>query len=160
MRYYQAGDHLIQMNPENPEKTYRIKNTTERGQVLSEEDFINSKPKELNKQKFSQLMNQYFVTVKHEWKHDHSMYRKLPNFETGEFGECTNYDMVKIPKHNVGIHKDVILVYHWGNIYYLRWSYCGYINGYLIDIRTHNMVRWTKPKHCAPVFKIDAKVIV
>ena len=158
MKYYLAGDLLVTTNPESEHQIFRVRNTTERGKIITPDQFHELKPRELKNQRFSELMNIYFRDIKHEWVHDYSRYRKLPNFEVNHRGSPTNYKWEDLPKHQLpGWYGDMILVYHWGNIYYLQWSYNGYKSGQLADIYTQDHARWVRPQNCAPIFNIGTK---
>ena len=54
--------------------------------------------------------------------------------------------------------KNMVLVYHWGRIYYHTVSYNGYVQGQLVTTDDkHNFVRWARLRNCAPIFCVDDK---
>lgn len=162
MKYYQADKKLIHYNPES--EVYKIRNVIneQANKFLSLEEFKKLKSKEIKKDEFSRLMNIFYKSVKEEWIHNYTRYKNLDNYETDKDGCCTNYDFNKLPKHNPegSFYKNLILVYHWGKIYYFNWSYGGYPQGQLMEPNTLEWVRWAKPKHCSPIFNIDKHLIV
>lgn len=164
MRYYQADDKLIQFNPET--NVYRIRNSIKNeSKLLTEEDFKELIVTELKKQNFSEKMNVFFKNVKEQWIFKGTRYRKLDNFEVDRKGECTNYNLNDIPKHNplngeYSWNKDFILVYHWGRVYLFNYSYNGYPQGQLFNADTGQVCQWCKPKNCAPIFNVDKHLIV
>jgi len=161
MIYYKSGDKLIQYNPET--NVYKLRNTIERIDTrISKEDFILLDAKQIKKQEFSRLMNIFFKDIKHEWVHDHSKFRKLPNFESNGHNLSTNYILGKdIPYHTSekSYYSNFILVYHWGKVYYHTVSYNGDDRGCLLDINTLKHLRWAQLKHCAPIQNINTKKI-
>ncbi|MCK9447207.1 hypothetical protein M0Q50_10175 [bacterium] len=162
MKYFKSeDDKLIQYNIET--NVYKIRNTIKKGQVLTQEDFEKLSTKQIKKDEFSRLMNIYFKNVKHEWKYEYSDFRKMDNFEEDNYSLSKNYTLGRdIPYHIIpGMEwiGKVLLVYHWGNIYYHTISYNGYQQGQLIHPTTHELVRWAKLKHCSPVFNIGTKKI-
>lgn len=161
MNYYKANDLLIQFNPDTG--VYKVRNSIERKTtVLSVEEFKSLNAEKLKKQKFCELMNIYFKNVKHDWDFEGVHYRKLENFEKNEANMCTNYDYMKLPRHIFEQHPhlgSLILVYHWGRVYYMLFSYGGYEQGILYDTVTLKHIQWAKPKHCAPIFNEQTKKI-
>lgn len=158
MKYYIAEDKkLYQFNPET--RVARLRSTIGK-QVIETSEFENLKKIEIKKQEFSRLMNLFFNNLKHEWEFEGVRYKKLPNFESNEHFTCTNYEFAKLPRHKDHYGYSLFLVYHWGRVYYFTWSYNGYPQGQLIDIKTDKVVRWAKPKHCAPILNIETNKIV
>ena len=106
-------------------------------------------------------MNVFFKDVKHHWEFGGTKFRKMPNFESNGYRLSTNYDLGKdVPYHKIESMPymgNVILVYHWGRIYYHSISYNGYAQGQLINPKTFELVRWAQLKHCAPVFNKKKK---
>ncbi len=159
MKFYQTPDNkLIQFNPETG--VYKLRNTIEREDTrITQEDFAKMSANLIKRDKFSQLMNEYYKNVKHHWVYEFTKFRKMPNFESNEDNLVLGKD---IPLHKIpGMEflGDVVLVYHWGKVYYHTISYNGYKSGQLIDPRTFSLVRWAQLKHCAPIFNIDSKKI-
>ncbi len=150
---------LINFNPETG--TYRVLNRKE-NQMLTKEDFALLKTKKLNVSKFSELVNIYFKNVKHEWIYQGEKFKKMPNFEANDYSFSTNYKIgVDVPFHEgVASYEKVILVYHWGKVYYHTISYNGYKQGQLIDSIKKDYVRWAQLKHCAPIFNITQNKIM
>lgn len=162
MRYYKTEDEkLIQFNPET--KVYKLRNTIEKVDSRISPDELPKDMKEIKKNEFSRLMNEFFKSVKHSWVHDGCKFRKLDNFESDGIFLTKNYVLGKdIPYHEISEMKwigKVVLVYHWGKVYYHTISYNGYKQGQLIDPYTKEFVRWAQLKHCAPIFNEDTKTI-
>jgi hypothetical protein len=160
MRYYKTDDgKLIQFNPET--KVYKLRNTIEKVDTRISPDQLDLH--EIKKDKFSLLMNEFFKSVKHSWVHNSCKFRKLDNFESDGISLSTNYVIGKdIPLHEIDDMKwigKVILVYHWGKVYYHTISYNGYKQGQLIDPYTKQLVRWAQLKHCSPIFNEETKTI-
>jgi len=168
MKYYKSAidDKLIQFNPET--KVYKTRNYTEKiNPVLTLEEFNLLNPKEVKKQEFCRLMNEYYKNVKHSWEYEGKKFRKLDNFEAKNYSLSANYDLGKdVPYHDLSdgnkwhYKKNLILVYHWDRIYYHTISYGGYKQGQLLDPKTLNGVRWAQLKHCAPIFDVELKKII
>ncbi len=162
MKYYKTEDLLIQLNPET--KVYKIRNNVGiETKLLTKEEFEASNAIEIKKPKLCELMNQYFKDVKHSWVYKGVRFKKLPNFEGNGINACTNYNFKKdILKHELEDKKygKLAMVYHWGRVYYFTWSYNGYPQGQLINPTTLELVRWARPKHCAPILNEDTNVIV
>lgn len=162
MEYFKAEDKLIQYNPLT--KVYKIRNTIDKeNKVISSDDFAKLKKFKINKVKFCTLMNVYFKKVKESWQYQGKPFRKLDNFEFDKKGHLINYDYSKLPRHHVSgseYYGDLFLVYHWGHVYYFTWSYNGYPQGRLINPSTMEVVRWAKPKNCAPIFDEIRKKII
>lgn len=156
MKYYITDDNkLIHFNPET--KVYKVMNTISRDDKRISPE--NLSLHEIDKNKFSRLMNEFFKSVKHQWVYKSVRFRKLDNFDTNGYLLSKNYVLGKdVPYHDSSFGK-VILVYHWGKVYYHTVSYNGYKQGQLIDINTNKIVRWAQLKHCAPIFNEDTKTI-
>lgn len=163
MKYYKTTEgQLIQYNPET--KVYKVRNNIERVDTrIAAEDFEKLTKTEVKRNEFSRLMNVFFKDVKHHWEFGGTKFRKMPNFESNGYRLSTNYDLGKdVPYHKIESMPymgNVILVYHWGRIYYHSISYNGYAQGQLINPKTFELVRWAQLKHCAPVFNIDTKKV-
>jgi hypothetical protein len=164
-KYYKSGDNkLIQFNLET--KIYKLRNNIEKIDTrISQEDFNNLNTIEIKRDKFSQLMNEYFRDLpKHQWQFDYNNFKKLPNFEAKNSSISDNYILGKdIPYHKIEGKEylgNLILVYHWGRVYYHTISYSGYPQGQLINPKTLEIVRWAKLKNCAPIFNIERKKII
>lgn len=164
MKYYTSEcGKLIQFNPET--NVYKIRNSIEKtDKRLSLEEFNQLNTKSIKMPEFSRLMNIYFKNIKHSWVHNETNYRKLDNFETKDYNLSVNYVLGKdVPYHELENKKylgNLILVYHWGKIYYFTISYNGYEQGQLIDPYTLELVRWAQLKHCSPIFNEGTKKIV
>ncbi len=157
MKYYKVDDgRLIQFNPET--NIYKIRNNIEKIDTrLSVEEFNLLDTKQIKRNEFSRLMNIYFKDIKHEWEYDGKKFCKLSNFESKEFNQDFNF-YKDVPRHNLkewSWLKNLVLVYHWGKIYYHTISYNGEGVGQLINPKTMELVRWCKLKHCAPVYNLQ-----
>ena len=161
-KYYQTNDFLIQFNPTT--QVARIKNNIGlTHSILSAEELSTLAKQEIKKQEFSRRLNEYFKQTPHSWEYEGVPFRKLDNFESNEVTSCANYNWQDIPKHQLPEKRylgSLLLVYHWGRVYYFTWSYGGYPQGQLIDPRTLEIVRWAKPKHCAPILNEVTKQII
>lgn len=169
MKYFKSEcGKLIQYNHET--NVYKTRNVIERIDTrLTEEEVLNLNCTVVKKQEFSRLMNVFYKNVKHEWKFDYSTYRKLDNFEDENSCLSSNYILGgkkgnhnSVPYHVIEgkehlVH--VVLVYHWGKVYYHTVSYNVYEQGQLICTKTFNLVRWAKLKHCAPIMNTNSKRI-
>lgn len=163
-RYYKTEDgKLISFN--STTNVYKWRNTIEKiDKRISTEDFQNLKTQELKLNEFSRLMNNFFKNVKHEWEYEGVKYRAIDNFESSKHAFSTNYILGKdIPFHSFEQLKyigQVIMVYHWGKVYYHTISYGGYPQGQLINPKTFDIVRWCQLKHCRPIFNTQTKKII
>lgn len=158
IKYFKTDVHLIQYNMDTD--VYKIRNTNSKEKVLTKEQFEALNAQKVNHQEFSRLMNVYYKNNKESWIHDGVSFRKLDNFET----EGSPYSYSNMPDHNknneiASYLGKLILVYHWGKVYYFTWSYNGYAQGQLIDPYTKLIVRWAQAKHCAPVFNEQTKQV-
>jgi len=136
-------------------KIWRLRNGDSAKQVISEGDLDKVELTQIKRQEFSRLMNIHYSKVKHNWEFNGNKFRKLDNFES------TDYVLGKdVPLHDLGALGRCLLVYHWGRVYYHTISYNGYPQGQLIDVNTLKIHRWTKLKHCAPIFNTKEKTIV
>lgn len=163
MKYYKTNtDLLVQFNSES--NIYKIRNIiSKENHILSKNEFEALNPVLIKKQNFCEQMNVYFKNIKHKWIYNGVHFRKLDNFETKKWNLCANYDWQKIPKHtieNKSYLGKLILVYHWGHVYYFTFSYNGESRGQLIEPKTFELVQWAQPKHCAPIFNVDIKKII
>lgn len=164
MKHYISEDQniLIQFNPETG--VYKQRNHSSKElKHFTEKEFKSLNPKQIKRQEFSRLMNIHFKNVKHSWKYDHSHFRKLPNFESSDYNLIINYNLKDIPKHRIEGKEylgELLLVYHWGKVYYFTLSYNGYAQGQLICPTTHQLVRWARARHCAPIFNEGTKKIM
>lgn len=158
MNYFKTENKLIQYNPET--KIYKIRNNVKNSIVLTIEEFKSLNAQKISKQNFCEEMNLYFKNVSNTWTFEGKEYRKLDNFESSMYNFSNNYIIGKdIPYHDINNQK-VILVYHWGKVYYHTISYNGYKQGQLICPYTFKYVQWSQLKHCAPVFDIKTKQII
>lgn len=162
MKYYKAGEMLIQYNSET--HVYRQGNTVASGSnVIPTEigDALENKVA-IKKAEYSRLMNIFFKDVAHTWVYKGVRYRKIPNFEVNGHN-CANYKFAELPKHTFpdrAFSGPLLFVYHWGKPYYFLYSYGGYPQGILFDTVTLQQCRWAKPQHCSPIFNEDTKRIV
>ena len=105
----------------------------------------------------------YFYTTEELRKLKLESFRKMDNFEDDGYSMSANYVLGKdVPYHIIpGMEwiGNVILVYHWCNVYYHTISYNGYSQGRLIHPTTNQDVRWAKLKHCSPIFNTVNKKI-
>lgn len=148
--YHTACGLLIQYNKETD--VYKRRNRIDADDPRISNELFDTYDKTLIKrQEFSRLMNIWYANVDHRWKHDHSWFRKLPNFESTD---CSYTLGKSVPMHifENQYPPKLILVYHWGKVYYHTISYNGEDVGLLICPYTMNAVRWAKLKHCAPIF--------
>ena len=169
MNYFknlETGD-LIQYNPET--EVFKIRNSIDRtDHRISSEEFnkfrLSGNIINLNKNKFSQAMNVWYKDIEHEWVFEGKNFKKLPNFESSDFRLSNNYILGKdVPYHEIEGKKwlgEVILVYHWGKVYYHTVSYNGDKQGQLIDTKNFQLVRWAQLKHCSPILNVDKNKIV
>ena len=124
---------------------------------INEDELMSIENKtKIKRQKFNELKNIYYSNIKEEWEYKGEKYRNLPNFDM----ECTNYKWHQLPKYKIGYNDGLILVYHQGDVFYFNWSYGGYPNGQLFSTKDNRLVKWVKPKNCAPIFNINKKQIV
>jgi len=152
---------IIQHNKET--ETYTIRNNIKlKDKRISFDDFILLKTKKIGHQEYCRLMNMYFRDIKETWIFEGKEYQSLDNFERTNVSLSANYQVGKeIPFHDIGkIKRNVILVYHWGHVYYHDLSYNGYKQGYLYDTKTLKPVQWCQLKNCAPIFDKQRKKIV
>jgi len=131
--------------------------------LIEYDEFVKWEKRELKKQDFSRLMNEYFRDVKHHWEYSGKKFRKMENFEQKGNSLSSNYQLGKqVPYHKLEKKEwlgNLILVYHWGRIYYHTISYGGEGVGQLVCPKTFNLLRWCRLKHCSPVFCITDKRI-
>jgi hypothetical protein len=122
---------------------------------ISSEDFNKLQKIQIKNQKFSKLMNDYYRTVKESWSYQHKNYRNLANFDP-----TVDYNM---PRHNIDTlpYKDkLIMVYHWGKVYFYLSNHNSNGRGQLICPKTLKIVRWVRLQNCAPIFDEDLKKII
>lgn len=157
MKYFlTTDDKLLQLNPETG--VYRLRNTIERDkEVISKETFDSFDKKQIKKDEFSRLMNIYFKGVKHEWEYDSKKFRKMDNFGVTDYILGKDVPFHKLEKFQ---YDRLILIYHWGRIYYHLINYGGYGVAQLVCSRTHKLLnRWVRLKHASPIFCITDKRI-
>ena len=159
MKYFKSEcGKLIQYNHETG--VYKIRNAIKHIDTrLTEEEVLNLNCVVVKKQEFSRLMNVFYKNVKHKWKFDYSTYRKLDNFEDENSCLSSNYILGGKKGNHNSVPYHVVLVYHWGNVYYHTVSYNGYEQGQLICMKTFKLVRWAKLKHCAPIMNTNTNRI-
>ena len=152
MIYYKSDSNLILFNTNT--KKYFITNK-EKKTILTKEEFDSLNTEKIKKQKYCELMNNYFKSNKHKWEFNGQKFKKLDNFEINTF----NFIYSKIPKHNNILRNyNLILVYHWGKIYYMLVSQ--YLpKAQLIDCNTLKIVRWVDIKNVSPIFNINTKYL-
>lgn len=163
MKYFKTKEgRLIQFNSET--NTYKFRDHISHDDPrISIDEFNNMNCQQIKKDVFSRLMNEYFRDVKHSWIYQGTKFRKIDNFEKSKFSVSSNYIIGKdIPLHELEDKKyfgKLVLVYHWGRIYYHTISYGGYPQGQLINPSTFELVRWAQLKHCSPIFNETTKKI-
>lgn len=154
---------IIQHNKET--ETYTIRNNIKlKDKRISNDDFLLLKTKKIKHEEYCRLLNIYFRDIKETWLFEGGEYQSLDNFERTERCLAANYNVGKeIPYHKIGKHefnRNMILVYHWGKVYYHDISYNGYKQGQLYDTKTLDAVQWCQLKNCAPIFNKGTKKIV
>ncbi len=159
MKYYKTDELLIQLNPDTG--IYRVKNTVAKGnKTITKEEFELLGAIQIKKEKFCELMNNFFRHIKHEWEFEHSSYKKLDNFDKN--GKSSGFSYWDLPEHSQGRdYLDTLrLVYHWGRVYYFLYggNYCP--RGQLLDIKTLKLLQWAHIKNVAPLFNTDIKSLV
>ena len=165
--YYKTDcKKLIQYN-ENTD-TFSIRNETKKvDKRISINEFRLLNTTIIKSQEFCRLMNIHFNSIKDSWMFDGTEYQSLDNFEYKDYNLSDNYNLGKeVPFHEIPSrynpdHKrNMILVYHWGKVYYHDISYNGEMTGSLYDTKTLKSVQWCKLKHCAPIFnKLTKKIM-
>jgi hypothetical protein len=161
MEYFKTEDKLIQFNPST--NVYRFRNTIQHGdKTLSKEEFDALNSVKIKKQKFCELMNNYFKDINHEWKFEHSNYRKMDNF-SNDFNDSGS-QWIKVPFHKVeglGFNGNKLkFVYHWGRVYYIIYGGHYAPKGQLLDVNTLKILQWVHIKNVAPIFNVGTKKIV
>lgn len=161
--YISECGKIIQYNIDTD--TYTIRNNVKlKDKRITTEYFLTLITKKIGKQEFCRLMNIYFKDIKDTWIFEGNEYQSLDNFERSDISLSANYKVgQEIPYHKVGkfnSNRDMILVYHWGNVYYHDISYNGYRQGQLYDTKTLNSVQWCQLKNCSPIFNKNTKTIV
>lgn len=153
---------LIQYNKDT--ETYCVKNSIKNEDKRISIDVFNSLiTKRIKRQEYCRLMNIYFKDIKHIWTFNGVDYQSIDNFEYKNYNLSANYKLgIEVPYHEVGntYKRKMILVYHWGRVYYHDISYNGYKQGQLYDINTLKTVQWCQLKNCSPVFNKQTKKIV
>lgn len=152
MHYYQAKNKLIQYSPIH--NTYRIMNTLDKNNLLSKEEFNSLEPKQLDKDLFYKLMNQYYRDIKLEWEFEGERFRKLDNFD--KKGNSSGINVKDLPHHTVEIYKNAKLVFYRGLVYYLLHEYPRCI---LYFTNGKGCIR-TSITNIAPIFNVTKKEIV
>ena len=159
--YYKTDcDKLVQYN-ENTD-TFSIRNDIKLvDKRISFNEFLLLNSTIIKSQEFSRLMNIYFNSIKEKWVFEGSEYQSLDNFEFKDYNLSHNYIIGKeVPYHNPENKRNMVLVYHWGKVYYHDISYNGEMTGSLYDTKTLKSVQWCKLKHCAPIFnKLTKKIM-
>lgn len=146
--YLTPTGQLIEHNPAFDQ--YRQRNRTGPGLgLLDPAEVAVPAWQELKREKFSQLMNEYFRNVEDSWTYRGEHFRKLPNYES--------LSRPRQPQHPP---ENLFLVYHWGQLYYFQYSYGGFGVGQLYDRKTRAFARWAKPRHCAPVYNESRKQLL
>lgn len=154
MEYYKTpnGD-LMQFNKEK--NTCELRNTVEDERIFLT-GFDLKKCTQIKYKEFCRLMNVYFKDVQHEWKYNHSYFKKLPNFESKELEQLS----INVPQHDIHYkHSNYFLVYHLGRVYYHTGNINGYNTGQLLNFKTLEFVKWTALKNCAPIINTNTKKV-
>lgn len=138
--------------------------STYKKQIISENDFNNSNPVKIKKQKYLEELNTFFKNTKFEWTYNGTDFKKLDNFEIKKFGNIENYVIGKdIPLHD--IEKSYIgscfIVLYQGKMYYTFLCSNYFPQMRLIDFHTKQLTsKWTNIKNLAPVFNKHTKQII
>jgi len=165
--YYKTScGKLIQYNKVTD--TFSIRNEIKKvDKRISINEFLLLNSTIIKSQEFSRLMNIFYNSIKESWIFEGTEYQSLDNFERKDYNLSANYNIGKevpfheIPsKYNPEYKKNMILVYHWGKVYYHDISYNGEVTGSLYDTQTLNSVQWCKLKNCAPIFNKSTKKIM
>jgi len=158
INYKSECGKLIDFNTET--NTYVVRNSiSKKDKRISVDEFNLLNTTKIKHEEYCRLMNIYFKDIKDKWDYQWCEYRSLDNFEQKDGHFSLNYEIGKdVPFHDLNkpgenyyYLKNMILVYHWGKIYYHTISYGGYDQGQLIDSKTLKFVQWCKLKHCAPI---------
>jgi hypothetical protein len=131
--------------------------------ILTEDEFNGSNPVKISKAKYAEELNTFFRNDKFEWTHEGTKFRKMENFEMGQWS-VTNYNFPKdIPMHDIGksyLGKCFIVVYH-GRLYYTFLSGNYFPQMQLVDFHTKDLVgKWTNIKNLAPIMNKTTKKII
>ena len=159
MNYYKAGALFIQFHSST--NVYRIRNSIASGnKTISLEEFGSLAAAQITKQKFCELMNNFFRSIQYEWKHEDFYFRKLENFD--KYGKSSGINWTDLPSHQVETIRNVELkcVYHWGRVYYIIYGENYAPKGQLVDIYKLQVVRWVDIKNVAPILNIGTQKIV
>lgn len=152
MKYYKTDcGKLIKFN----EQTSKYRVTSSPREFILQEDFILLNTKEIKLNEFSRLMNEHYSIVKDNWIYNGIKYQNLDTFGSSKY-----FIGVDVPFHTIPHNNHVVLVYHWGKVYYHTVSYNGDRNGQLFDIQTGQYVRWANIKNCSPILNMDTQQII
>lgn len=167
IHYKSKCGKLIDFNKDT--NTYILRNTiSKKDKRIPLDDFNSLEVIKIGHDEYCRLMNIYFNSIKDSWTYDGTEYQSLDNFEKKNYNFSSNYKLgTDVPYHNLnkdgnGYYylKNLILVYHWGKVYYHTISYNGEDRGNLIDTKTLNAVQWCQLKNCSPVFNKKTKTIM
>ena len=159
MKYFKTEDKLIQLNLST--NVYRVKNSIEKvNKTITKDEFELLNAIQINKQRFHELMNDFFRNIKHEWEHEHSFFKKLDNFD--KYGNSSSMSWADIPSHKLEgyLNTELKIVYHWGRVYYIVYFENYSPQAQLIDIYKLQKVRWVCIKNVAPIMNISKNKIV
>lgn len=159
-KYYKSECGMLIYHNTDTEIYVHKNNISKDDKRMSKEQFDMLSVKEIRNQEYCRLMNIFYKDIHEEWCFENSNYISKDNFISNDFRLSANYNIgTQIPFHDVNnpgetyyYMKNLILVYHWGKVYYHTISYNGYKQGQLIDPVTHEFVRWSQLKHCAPIY--------
>jgi len=141
--------------------TYRLKSTYELKKEISKEDFDNSNPIKLKKNKYLEELNIWFKNNKHEWKFEHSYFKKLDNFEIDKHGTLLNYKWSDFPKHKLKSYGYGTIVLFHSRLYYAFFDGNAYPQMLLCDFLTKEFTgKYTNIRNLSPVFNIGTKQII
>lgn len=136
--------------------TIRLKSTYEQKKLVSEEDFNNSNPIQINKRKYLELLNQYFRNTKIEWEYQGEKFMKLDHFGTEEDKYIIGFN---VPTRKISNTPCFIVMYH-NSLYYTFISGNYYPQMQLMNLKGELLGKWTNIKNLAPVFNKTTKVII
>jgi hypothetical protein len=131
----------------------RLKSTYKK-RILTEEEFNNSNPVRIKKDKYLEELNKFFNNSKHEWVYNNTEFKRLDNFKE-------NDDFKNIPRHEIDNNYRYIIVMYHDRIYYTFFSGNYYPQMQLIDFNTKKSTnKWTNIRNLAPVFNKNTKTII
>lgn len=148
--YYKTDtDDLIVYNSET--NLYSLKSTTEKSEM--NESFFNSlNVTKISKIKFRELLNKYFKNINHEWKFEHTWFRKLDNFDDKSYDF---QDRLKdIPIHYENEIYPYSLLYYQGRVVKVLTFYNGTNRCMLYNIHNGKFRGWTSINNLSPILNL------